>query len=54
MKNFLGLVVLFVVFVMAPLSWAAELKVSHTDPEWKDGRPVIFVTAPSHIIIQIE
>ena len=35
----LGLIVLFLVFVtVVPLSWAAELKVSHTDPEWGEGR----------------
>ena len=38
MKNVFGLIVLFCVFTMAPLSLAAELTIVHTDPEWEDGK----------------
>ena len=38
MKNIFGLIVLFCVFSMAPLSLAAELTIVHTDPEWEDGK----------------
>ena len=38
MKRIFGIFFGFAIFITATMSWAAELTIVHTDPEWKDGK----------------